>query len=196
MSTPTRGTKVVRGTVRLRKWPEARPDVPTRGTQVTTTPSRSGYWFQELPMISSEQCGFSKTMSKQTPTSLQNMNEPEIIYKAVQDGSIEVLSQLFYLDPNVINHRCEINSKTLVETAVELGQEEVLLFLLQFHDLCVSEEANVIHRQQRLQPLCREKNERKDIVMYIIIQKYLHSISPQYLHRSVNIRYDEMTNLL
>ena len=81
-------------------------------------------------MISSEQCGFSKTMSKQTPTSLQNMNEPEIIYKAVQDGSIQVLSQLFYLDPKLINHRCEINNKTLVETAVELGQEEVLLFFL------------------------------------------------------------------
>ena len=73
------------------------------------------------------------------------MNEPEIIYKAVQDGSIQVLSQLFYLDPKLINHRCEINNKTLVETAVELGQEEVLQFLLQFHDLCVSEGAYVAY---------------------------------------------------
>ena len=48
------------------------------------------------------------------------MNEPEIIYKAVQDGSIQVLSQLFYLDPKLINHRCEINNKTLVETAVRV----------------------------------------------------------------------------
>jgi len=73
------------------------------------------------------------------------MNEPEIIYKALQDGSIQVLSQLFYLDPKLINHRCEINNKTLVETAVELGQEEVLLFLLQFHELCVSEGAYVAY---------------------------------------------------
>ena len=65
-----------------------------------------------------------------------------------------------------------------METALELGQEEVLLFLLQFDDLCVSEGAYVAYTGSKgCDPFCREKNERKDIVMYIIIQEYLHSIS-------------------
>ena len=89
------------------------------------------------------------------------MNEPEIIYKALQDGSIQVLSQLFYLDPKLINHRCEINNKTLVETAVELGQEDVLLFLLQFHDLCVSEEAYVAYTREGCNPVIARKMKEK-----------------------------------
>ena len=89
------------------------------------------------------------------------MNEPEIIYKAVQDGSIQVLSQLFYLDHTLINHRCEINNKTLVETAVELGQEEVLWYLLQFNDLYVSEEAYVAYTREGYNPVIARKMKEK-----------------------------------
>ena len=103
-------------------------------------------------------------MSKQTPTSVQNMNtlnEPEIIYKAVRDNSIAMLNLLFYLDPPLINHRCEINNKTLVETAVYFGQDEVLWYLLQFNDLRVSEEAYAAYTREGYNPvIARKMNER------------------------------------
>ena len=103
-------------------------------------------------------------MSKQTPTSVQNMNtlnKPEIIYEAVQNGFIEMLNLLFYLDPPLINHRCEINNKTLVETAVYFGQDEVLWYLLQFNDLRVSEEAYAAYTREGYNPfIARKMNER------------------------------------
>ena len=48
-----------------------------------------------------------------------------------------------------------------METAVELGQEDVLLFLLQFHDLCVSEEAYVAYTREGYNPVIARKMKEK-----------------------------------
>ena len=89
------------------------------------------------------------------------LNEPEIIYKAVRDGAVETLNYLICEDPSLVNHRCEINNKTLVETAVYFGQEEVLLYLLQFDDLSVSPEACAAYLREGHDPYIAERMQEK-----------------------------------